>query len=312
MNYAEKNIFDDFEPTAENLMEIEQEEKNLMCLEVDIKESDLPDSVKVYLKQISMYPICTPMEELEYFQRIMGGDEKAKDEFASRNLRLVVSIAKRYINRGMHFLDLIQEGSLGLLKAIDKFDPKKGYKFSTYATWWIRQAVQRSIADQARTIRLPVHTVERLNQYINFVRKYEQEYAEKPTESLIAEELELTLEQVRFLESLTVEPVSIYTPIGEEEDSVLGDFIVSDGEVPEERAEQVDLKETIDKAFERLTEREREVLKHRFGLASERPKTLEEVGLIFDVTRERIRQIEAKALRKLRRPGNPLREFIVR
>ena len=258
------------------------------------------DPVRMYLKEIGKVPLLTAEEEIELAKRMELGDEEAKKKLCEANLRLVVSIAKRYVGRGMLFLDLIQEGNLGLIKAVDKFDWKKGYKFSTYATWWIRQAITRSIADQARTIRIPVHMVETINKLIRISRQLLQEYGREPTPEEIAKEMDITVEKVREILKIAQEPVSLETPIGEEEDSHLGDFIPDDDvPAPSEAAAFSMLKEQLVEVLDTLTERERKVLKLRFGLEDGRARTLEEVGRQFDVTRERIRQIEAKALRKL-------------
>ena len=277
--------------------------------EVDL-EATLPkgvavdDPVRMYLKEIGKVPLLSAEEEIELAQRMEQGDEEAKKRLCEANLRLVVSIAKRYVGRGMLFLDLIQEGNLGLIKAVDKFDYRKGYKFSTYATWWIRQAITRSIADQARTIRIPVHMVETINKLIRVSRQLLQTYGREPTPEEIAEEMGLSVEKVREIQKIAQEPVSLETPIGEEEDSHLGDFIPDDEvPAPDAAAAITMLKEQLIEVLETLTEREQKVLRLRFGLEDGRPRTLEEVGKEFDVTRERIRQIEAKALRKLRHPS---------
>ena len=262
------------------------------------------DPVRMYLKEIGKVPLLSADEEIELAKRMEAGDEEAKKRLCEANLRLVVSIAKRYVGRGMLFLDLIQEGNLGLIKAVDKFDYKKGYKFSTYATWWIRQAITRSIADQARTIRIPVHMVETINKLIRVSRQLLQTYGREPSPEEIAEEMKLPVEKVREIQKIAQEPVSLETPIGEEEDSHLGDFIPDDDvPAPAEAAAFSMLKEQLVEVLDTLTEREQKVLKLRFGLEDGRARTLEEVGKEFDVTRERIRQIEAKALRKLRHPS---------
>ncbi|MDD4121749.1 MAG: RNA polymerase sigma factor RpoD, partial [Eubacteriales bacterium] len=273
--------------------------------EVDL-EATLPkgiavdDPVRMYLKEIGKVPLLTAEEEIELAKLMELGDEEAKGRLCEANLRLVVSIAKRYVGRGMLFLDLIQEGNLGLIKAVDKFDWRKGYKFSTYATWWIRQAITRSIADQARTIRIPVHMVETINKLIRISRQLLQEYGREPTPEEIAMEMDITEEKVREILKIAQEPVSLETPIGEEEDSHLGDFIPDDDvPAPAEAAAFSMLKEQLVEVLDTLTDREQKVLKLRFGLDDGRARTLEEVGRRFDVTRERIRQIEAKALRKL-------------
>ena len=262
------------------------------------------DPVRMYLKEIGKVPLLSADEEIELAQRMEQGDEEAKKRLCEANLRLVVSIAKRYVGRGMLFLDLIQEGNLGLIKAVDKFDYRKGYKFSTYATWWIRQAITRSIADQARTIRIPVHMVETINKLIRVSRQLLQTYGREPSPEEIALEMGITVEKVREIQKIAQEPVSLETPIGEEEDSHLGDFIPDeDVPAPAEAAAFSMLKEQLVEVLDTLTEREQKVLKLRFGLEDGRARTLEEVGKEFDVTRERIRQIEAKSLRKLRHPS---------
>ena len=262
------------------------------------------DPVRMYLKEIGKVPLLTADEEIELAKRMEQGDEDAKKRLCEANLRLVVSIAKRYVGRGMLFLDLIQEGNLGLIKAVDKFDYTKGYKFSTYATWWIRQAITRSIADQARTIRIPVHMVETINKLIRVSRQLLQELGREPSPEEIADEMGLSVDKVREIQKVAQEPVSLETPIGEEEDSHLGDFI-PDEDVPQpvEAAAFSMLKEQLVEVLDTLTDREQKVLKLRFGLEDGRARTLEEVGKEFEVTRERIRQIEAKALRKLRHPS---------
>ena len=280
--------------------------------DVDMEKIDLSvpdgisieDPVRMYLKEIGKVPLLSADEEVELAKRMAEGDEDAKKRLAEANLRLVVSIAKRYVGRGMLFLDLIQEGNLGLIKAVEKFDYHKGFKFSTYATWWIRQAITRAIADQARTIRIPVHMVETINKLIRVSRQLLQELGREPTPEEIAAELDMPVERVREILKISQEPVSLETPIGEEEDSHLGDFIQDDNvPVPAEAAAQTLLKEQLDEVLDTLTEREQKVLRLRFGMDDGRARTLEEVGKEFDVTRERIRQIEAKALRKLRHPS---------
>ncbi|MFV0518332.1 MAG: RNA polymerase sigma factor RpoD [Aminipila sp.] len=277
--------------------------------EIDL-EATLPkgiavdDPVRMYLKEIGKVPLLSADEEIDLAKRMEQGDEEAKKRLCEANLRLVVSIAKRYVGRGMLFLDLIQEGNLGLIKAVDKFDWRKGYKFSTYATWWIRQAITRSIADQARTIRIPVHMVETINKLIRISRQLLQEYGREPSPEEIAKEMDISEEKVREILKIAQEPVSLETPIGEEEDSHLGDFIPDeDVPAPAEAAAFSMLKEQLVEVLDTLTDREQKVLKLRFGLEDGRARTLEEVGKKFDVTRERIRQIEAKALRKLRHPS---------
>ena len=264
----------------------------------------LDDPVKMYLKEIGKVPLLSFEEEIEYAQQMLDGDENAKQKIVESNLRLVVSIAKRYLGRGMFFLDLIQEGNFGLIKAVDKFDYRKGYKFSTYATWWIRQAITRAIADQARTIRIPVHMVETINKVGRVSRQLLQELGREPTPDEVASEIGMPPERVREILKLAQDPVSLETPIGEEDDSHLGDFIEDyDAPSPSETASQALLKEQLMSVLGILTSREEQVLRLRFGLDDGQPRTLEEVGKAFDVTRERIRQIEAKALRKLRHPS---------
>ena len=280
--------------------------------EVDMEKIDLSvpdgisieDPVRMYLKEIGKVPLLSAEEEIELAKRMAEGDEDAKKRLAEANLRLVVSIAKRYVGRGMLFLDLIQEGNLGLIKAVEKFDYQKGFKFSTYATWWIRQAITRAIADQARTIRIPVHMVETINKLIRVSRQLLQELGREPLPEEIAEELDMPVERVREILKISQDPVSLETPIGEEEDSHLGDFIQDDNvPVPAEAAAATLLKEQLGEVLDTLTDREQKVLRLRFGMNDGRARTLEEVGKEFDVTRERIRQIEAKALRKLRHPS---------
>ncbi|MDD3430195.1 MAG: RNA polymerase sigma factor RpoD [Oscillospiraceae bacterium] len=273
----------------------------------------IDDPVKVYLKEIGRVPLLSPEEEIDLAVRINAGDEKAKQRLSEANLRLVVSIAKRYVGRGMQFLDLIQEGNLGLIKAVEKFDHTKGFKFSTYATWWIRQAITRAIADQARTIRIPVHMVETINKVKKVSSQLLHRNGHELTADEIAEELEMPVDKVREIMRVAQEPVSLETPIGEEEDSHLGDFIPDeDAPVPAEAASHTLLKEQLGNVLKSLTPREEKVLRLRFGLEDGRPRTLEEVGKEFNVTRERIRQIEAKALRKLRHPSRSkkLRDFL--
>jgi RNA polymerase primary sigma factor len=273
----------------------------------------IDDPVRMYLKEIGRVPLLTPEEEIELAKRIERGDLEAKRRLAEANLRLVVSIAKRYVGRGMLFLDLIQEGNLGLLKAVEKFDYRKGYKFSTYATWWIRQAITRAIADQARTIRIPVHMVETINRLVRVQRQLLQELGRDPLPEEIAEEMGISVDRVREIMKIAQEPVSLETPIGEEEDSHLGDFI-EDQEAPSpaDAASFSLLREQLEEVLETLTPREKKVLRLRFGLEDGRARTLEEVGQTFGVTRERIRQIEAKALRKLRHPSRSkrLKDFL--
>ena len=296
------------EPDDLDIKEIDKED----AVETTEKEYDLTppkgisidDPVRMYLKEIGKIPLLKPYEEVEFAKRMSTGDEYAKEKLVEANLRLVVSIAKRYVGRGMLFLDLIQEGNLGLIKAVDKFDYKKGYKFSTYATWWIRQAITRAIADQARTIRIPVHMVETINKLIRVSRTLLQDLGRDPKPEEIAKEMNMSEEKVREIMKIAQDPVSLETPIGEEEDSHLGDFIPDeDAPAPEEAASHALLKEQISSVLNTLNEREQKVLILRFGLKDGRSRTLEEVGKEFDVTRERIRQIEAKALRKLRHPS---------
>ena len=280
--------------------------------EIDMEHIDLSvpegvsvdDPVRMYLKEIGKVPLLSPDEEIELAKKIELGDEAAKKKLAEANLRLVVSIAKRYVGRGMQLLDLIQEGNLGLIKAVEKFDYRKGYKFSTYATWWIRQAITRAIADQARTIRIPVHMVETINRLVRTQRQLVQKLGREATPEELAKELDMPVDRVREIMKISQDPVSLETPIGEEEDSHLGDFIQDDNvEVPADAATYTLLHEQLLEVLSTLTEREQKVLRLRFGLDDGRPRTLEEVGRQFNVTRERIRQIEAKALRKLRHPS---------
>ncbi len=302
---------DDFEILLEDEPDLTTDPDIIIDEAVDVDlEASMPkgvtvdDPVRMYLKEIGKVPLLSADEEIELAQRMEQGDEEAKKRLCEANLRLVVSIAKRYVGRGMLFLDLIQEGNLGLIKAVDKFDYTKGYKFSTYATWWIRQAITRSIADQARTIRIPVHMVETINKLIRVSRQLLQTYGREPTPEEIAKEMGLPVEKVREIQKIAQEPVSLETPIGEEEDSHLGDFIPDeDVPAPAEAAAFSMLKEQLIEVLDTLTDREQKVLKLRFGLEDGRARTLEEVGKEFEVTRERIRQIEAKALRKLRHPS---------
>ena len=298
---------DDDISKEEGMMEIEQIDLTLP------KGISIDDPVRMYLKEIGKIPLLKPHEESELARRMHEGDEIAKQRLVEANLRLVVSIAKRYVGRGMLFLDLIQEGNLGLIKAVEKFDYTKGFKFSTYATWWIRQAITRAIADQARTIRIPVHMVETINKLIRVSRQLLQELGRDPKPEEIAKEMEMSEEKVREIMKIAQDPVSLETPIGEEEDSHLGDFIPDDdAPAPAEAAAYSLLKEQIEEVLGSLNEREQKVLKLRFGLEDGRARTLEEVGKEFDVTRERIRQIEAKALRKLRHPSRSkkLRDYL--
>ena len=296
-------------------IEIEEaEEVNLSEIDLSVPEGvPLEDPVRMYLKEIGKVPLLTAEQEVELAQRMENGDKEAQNRLSEANLRLVVSIAKRYVGRGMLFLDLIQEGNLGLIKAVEKYDWRKGYKFSTYATWWIRQAITRAIADQARTIRIPVHMVETINKLIRVSRQLLQELGREPTPEEIAEEMGISVERVREIQKISQEPVSLETPIGEEEDSHLGDFIQDENvPVPADAAAFTLLKEQLVEVLGTLTEREQKVLRLRFGLDDGRARTLEEVGREFNVTRERIRQIEAKALRKLRHPSRSkkLRDYL--
>ncbi len=293
--------FTDLELEALEAAELEEENQK----EIELADSvSVNDPVRLYLKEIGKVPLLTGDEEMALARRMEAGDDSAKKELAEANLRLVVSIAKRYVGRGMSFLDLIQEGNLGLIKAVEKFDYTKGFKFSTYATWWIRQAITRAIADQARTIRIPVHMVETINKLIRVSRQLLQEYGREPTPAEIGKEMGFSEEKVREIQKIAQDPVSLETPIGEEEDSHLGDFIPDeDAPAPAEAASYALLKEQLIEVLNTLTEREEKVLRLRFGLDDGRARTLEEVGKEFNVTRERIRQIEAKALRKLRHPS---------
>ena len=299
---ADSLILDD-DIVMENLDD--EEEVELDKIDLSVPEGvSIEDPVRMYLKEIGKVSLLTAEEEIELAKRMEEGDEAAKKRLAEANLRLVVSIAKRYVGRGMLFLDLIQEGNLGLIKAVEKFDYRKGYKFSTYATWWIRQAITRAIADQARTIRIPVHMVEIINKLIRVSRQLLQELGREPSPEEIAEEMDMSVDRVREILKISQEPVSLETPIGEEEDSHLGDFIQDDNvPVPADAAAFTLLKEQLVEVLGTLTEREQKVLCLRFGLDDGRARTLEEVGKEFNVTRERIRQIEAKALRKLRHPS---------
>lgn len=293
----------DEEPDEELILA--EEEEDIENIDLSVPEGiSIEDPVRMYLKEIGKVQLLSAEEEIELAKRLEEGDEEAKKRLAEANLRLVVSIAKRYVGRGMLFLDLIQEGNLGLIKAVEKFDYRKGFKFSTYATWWIRQAITRAIADQARTIRIPVHMVETINKLIRVSRQLLQELGREPTPEEIAVEMNMPVERVREILKISQEPVSLETPIGEEEDSHLGDFIQDDNvPVPADAAAFTLLREQLGEVLDTLTEREQKVLKLRFGLEDGRARTLEEVGKEFNVTRERIRQIEAKALRKLRHPS---------
>ena len=306
---------DDALPALEELQEIEEVTEEEIANDTDSLADTFStdDPVRMYLKEIGKVPLLTPEEEQDLAKRMADGDEDAKRRMAEANLRLVVSIAKRYVGRGMLFLDLIQEGNLGLIKAVDKFDYTKGYKFSTYATWWIRQAITRAIADQARTIRIPVHMVETINKVIRVSRQLLQELGHDPSAEEIAAEMGMPVDKVRDILKIAQEPVSLETPIGEEEDSHLGDFIPDEGaSEPSEAASFTLLQEQLVDVLSTLTPREEKVLKLRFGIEDGRPRTLEEVGKEFNVTRERIRQIEAKALRKLRHPSRSkkLKDFL--
>ncbi len=289
----------------EEIILIDEEEVDVENIDLSVPDGiSIEDPVRMYLKEIGKVPLLSAEEEIELAKKMELGDQEAKKRLAEANLRLVVSIAKRYVGRGMLFLDLIQEGNLGLIKAVEKFDYRKGYKFSTYATWWIRQAITRAIADQARTIRIPVHMVETINKLIRVSRQLLQELGREPSPEEIAAEMNMPVDRVREISKISQEPVSLETPIGEEEDSHLGDFIQDDNvPVPADAAAFTLLKEQLVEVLGTLTEREQKVLRLRFGLDDGRARTLEEVGKEFNVTRERIRQIEAKALRKLRHPS---------
>ena len=298
-------ITEDDDVDDEEIILSEEDEVDMENLDLTIPDGiSIEDPVRMYLKEIGKVPLLSAEEEIELAKKMETGDQEAKKRLAEANLRLVVRIAKRYVGRGMLFLDLIQEGNLGLIKAVEKFDYRKGYKFSTYATWWIRQAITRAIADQARTIRIPVHMVETINKLIRVSRQLLQELGREPTPEEIAAEMNLPVDRVREILKISQEPVSLETPIGEEEDSHLGDFIQDDNvPVPADSAAFTLLKEQLVEVLGTLTEREQKVLRLRFGLDDGRARTLEEVGKEFNVTRERIRQIEAKALRKLRNPS---------
>lgn len=300
---VEKDGLDLEEPDIEDLEAVE----DIKLDEIDLNNMDgvnIDDPVRMYLREIGRIPLLSYEEELELAKRVLDGDEEAKQKLAESNLRLVVSIAKKYVGKGMLFLDLIQEGNMGLIKAVEKFDYTKGYKFSTYATWWIRQAITRAIADQARTIRIPVHMVETINKLIRTSRHLLQQLGREPTPEEIAKEMEIPVEKVVEIQKIAQDPVSLETPIGEEDDSHLGDFIQDDESLaPQDAAAYTLLKEQLEEIMQTLTPREAKVLKLRFGLEDGKARTLEEVGREFQVTRERIRQIEAKALRKLRHPS---------
>ncbi|NLC87538.1 MAG: RNA polymerase sigma factor RpoD [Clostridiaceae bacterium] len=305
---------DDFEePDIEELEEVEDIKLEEIDLNAAVDGVNVDDPVRMYLREIGRIPLLTYEEELDLAQKVLDGDEDAKQKLAESNLRLVVSIAKKYVGRGMLFLDLIQEGNMGLIKAVEKFDYAKGFKFSTYATWWIRQAITRAIADQARTIRIPVHMVETINKLIRTSRHLLQQLGREPTPDEIAKEMEIPVEKVMEIQKIAQDPVSLETPIGEEDDSHLGDFIQDDDSpAPQDSAAYTLLKEQLEEVMETLTPREAKVLKLRFGLKDGKARTLEEVGKEFMVTRERIRQIEAKALRKLRHPSRSkkLRDYM--
>ena len=320
LDYLEQNgiiaILPDTDADEDIILDVDDKptEEELENIEFSVPDGvSIEDPVRMYLKEIGKVPLLSADEEVELAKKMETGNLDARKRLAEANLRLVVSIAKRYVGRGMLFLDLIQEGNLGLMKAVDKFDYTKGYKFSTYATWWIRQAITRAIADQARTIRIPVHMVETINKLIRVQRQLLQELGREPYLEEIAKEMNLPVDRVREIQKISQEPVSLETPIGEEEDSHLGDFIQDDNvPVPAEAAAQTLLKEQLDEVLDTLTEREQKVLRLRFGMNDGRARTLEEVGKEFDVTRERIRQIEAKALRKLRHPSRSrkLRDYL--
>ena len=305
-----ENVYKFIESSGYQVVNEYEKEKDLYGMLADVT---MDDPVKMYLKDIGRVPLLQRDEEMELAKRMMEGDEEAKRLLSEANLRLVVSIAKRYMGRGMHFLDLIQEGNLGLMKAVEKFDYQKGFKFSTYATWWIRQAMTRAIADQARTIRIPVHMVETINKLVRVSRRLLQELGREPTPEEIAVEMGVTEEKVREIQKIAQDPVSLETPIGEEEDSHLSDFIEDEGSAaPTDAVSSTMLKEQLLGVLDTLTPREEKVLRLRYGLDDSRPRTLEEVGKEFNVTRERIRQIEAKALRKLRHPSRSkrLKDFL--
>ena len=301
------------EPDIEDLQEVEDIKLDEIDLTAGIEGVSIDDPVRMYLREIGKIPLLSYDEELELAEKVLEGNEEAKKRLAESNLRLVVSIAKKYVGRGMLFLDLIQEGNMGLIKAVEKFDYTKGFKFSTYATWWIRQAITRAIADQARTIRIPVHMVETINKLIRTSRHLLQQLGREPTPEEIAKEMEIPVEKVAEIQKIAQDPVSLETPIGEEDDSHLGDFIQDDDSpAPQDSAAYTMLKEQLEEVMDTLTPREAKVLKLRFGLEDGKARTLEEVGKEFMVTRERIRQIEAKALRKLRHPSRSrkLRDYM--
>ena len=303
----------DEEPDIDDLKEVEDLKLDIITEDTNYEGINVDDPVRMYLREIGRIPLLTFDQELDLAKRILEGDEEAKQKLAESNLRLVVSIAKKYVGRGMLFLDLIQEGNMGLIKAVEKFDYTKGFKFSTYATWWIRQAITRAIADQARTIRIPVHMVETINKLIRTSRHLLQQLGREPTPEEIAQEMEIPVEKVMEIQKIAQDPVSLETPIGEEDDSHLGDFIQDeDSPAPQDSAAYTMLKEQLEEVMNTLTPREAKVLKLRFGLEDGKARTLEEVGREFDVTRERIRQIEAKALRKLRHPSRSkkLRDYM--
>ncbi len=307
-----KDDFEDVEPDIDDLESIEEVDISDAAI-TDFDGINIDDPVRMYLREIGRIPLLTYEEELELSQKIIEGDEEAKQKLAESNLRLVVSIAKKYLGRGMLFLDLIQEGNMGLIKAVEKFDYEKGFKFSTYATWWIRQAITRAIADQARTIRIPVHMVETINKLIRTSRHLLQRLGREPTPDELSAELEMPIDKVMEIQKIAQDPVSLETPIGEEDDSHLGDFIPDDDSpAPQDSAAYTLLKEQLEDVMNTLTPREAKVLKLRFGLEDGKARTLEEVGKVFEVTRERIRQIEAKALRKLRHPSRSkkLRDYM--
>ncbi|MDD6023071.1 MAG: RNA polymerase sigma factor RpoD [Oscillospiraceae bacterium] len=307
---------DDENPSAEELTQLQvelEEEQATDVNDISVDEFSTGDPVRMYLREIGKVPLLTPERELEIAQRITQGDKEAEREMTEANLRLVVSIAKRYVGRGMQLLDLIQEGNLGLLKAVEKYDYTKGFKFSTYATWWVRQAITRALADQARTIRIPVHMVETMNKLTQASRRLQQEKGREPTLEELSEVMHMTPERINEIRQMCMEPVSLESPVGEEDDSHLGDFIEDDtGSQPAEAVSKAMLRQQLMEVLDGLSEREAKVLRLRYGLDDGRPRTLEEVGKEFNVTRERVRQIEAKALRKIRNPNrsSKLRDFL--